>query len=281
MGTSRAWCSIVLLIAAACGESGSQIIDAATDTAVLDGEAVPDATTVLPDAAELPDATTIIPDATTVLPDATTVIPDATTIIPDATTVLPDAMLPLDAPVSLCPVGLDDLIPATITVTTDDNTTLWLNGVLIDNVPRVWSNPQRYDVMIYAHPSRANVVAIEAGNTQNQAGRDRGTVADVRFTVDGAAQTVISDASWRATSTLTAGWHLPGFDDSAWPAAVSLGAVGIPPWGAVFSTLAPGSVAEWIWTYDSGPVAVKPTVETVYTRRAFTTSDPRCVIVSE
>jgi hypothetical protein len=148
MGTSRAWCSIVLLIAAACGESGSQIIDAATDTAVLDGEAVPDATTVLPDAAELPDATTVIPDAMTV-------IPDATTILPDATTVLPDAMLPLDAPVSLCPVGLDDLIPATITVTTDDNTTLWLNGVLIDNVPRVWSNPQRYDVMIYAHPSRA------------------------------------------------------------------------------------------------------------------------------
>jgi hypothetical protein len=82
MGTSRAWCSIVLLIAAACGESGSQIIDAATDTAVLDGEAVPDATTVLPDAAELPDATTVIPDATTVIPDATTVIPDATTSSP-------------------------------------------------------------------------------------------------------------------------------------------------------------------------------------------------------
>lgn len=279
MGTSRTWSAVLLVIAAACGESSTPITDAAIDTAVLDGTVDPDATTALPDAAESPDATTALPDAAA--PDAMTIGPDATTALPDATTALPDATLPLDGAVALCPVGPNDLIPATITVTTDDNTTLWLNGVLIDDVPRVWSNPQRYDVMIYAHPAHANVLAIQAGNTQNQAGRDRGTVADVRFTVDGAAQTVITDATWRATSTLATGWHLPGFDDSAWPAAVSLGPVGIAPWGAVLTTLAPGSVAEWIWTYDSGPVANKPTVETVYTRRTFTTSDPRCVIVSE
>jgi alpha-L-rhamnosidase len=145
----------------------------------------------------------------------------------------------------------------------------------------VWSNPQRYDVMIYAHPSRTNVLAIEGVNLQNQAGYDRGIVADLRFTIDGAAQTVTTGAGFAATNTLTAGWEQPGFDDSAWPPAFELGAVGIAPWGAVLASLAPGSTAQWIWTYDPAANPNKPTVESTYARRRFTTVDPRCPVTVE
>lgn len=42
-----------------------------------------------------------------------------------------------------------------------------------------------------------------------------------------------TDASWKASAHAPAGWHEPGFDDSAWTAARDLGAVGREPWGEV------------------------------------------------
>ena len=178
-----------------------------------------------------------------------------------------------------CPIGLDDTIPAVLAITTDDNTKVWLNGVLIDAAPRLWSNPQRYDVQLLAHPARTNVLAIEGVNLQNQAGYDRGLVADLRFTANGVPQVIATDPATRATNTLTAGWEQPGFDDRAWPPAVALGAVGIAPWGAVFATIAPGSTAQWIWTYDPSAVTDKPTVESTYARRSFAVVDDRCPVV--
>ncbi|MBK9034761.1 MAG: hypothetical protein IPL61_26440 [Myxococcales bacterium] len=308
----RAWWLAAGLAITGCSDGGGAIIDAASpdgradasadgDAAAPDAGTVPDAAdldagaadataadatgddaTLVPDAATLPDATlldaTTVPDAA--LPDATgtdaAALPDATGT--DAATLAPDATTAPDA-AALCPVGLDALAPASLAITTDDNTKVWLNGVLVDDVARIWSDPQRYDVMIFAHPGHPNVLAIEGINLQNQAGYDRATVADLRFTIDGVPQTVVTDAAFRATNTLTAGWEQPGFDDSAWPAAVTLGQVGIAPWGAVFASLAPGSTAQWIWTYDPAAVAIKPTVESTYARRQFTTVDPRCPVV--
>ena len=273
------WWVAALTLAAACGASDRAIVDAAVVDATLDGRAGDDAAPV--DAGGLGDAPALdgAPTDAGGLGDA-----PALDGAPVDAAIAIDAAAPVDAAVAIdaaaCPVGIDEQVAATITVTTDDNTRLWLNGVLLDATPRVWSDPQRYDVMIYAHPGHPNVIALEGINLQNQAGYDRGIVADVRFTAGGAAQTVITDASWRATNTLTTGWELPGFDDSAWPAAVPLGAVGIAPWGAVLATLAPGSTAQWIWTYDPAAATSKPTVESTYARRTFAAVDARCVVVN-
>jgi hypothetical protein len=67
---------------------------------------------------------------------------------------------------------------------------------------------------------------LAIANLQNQAGYDRGLVADLRFTANGVPQVIATDPATRATNTLTPGWEQPGFDDRAWPPAVALGAVG-------------------------------------------------------
>ena len=53
-----------------------------------------------------------------------------------------------------------------------------------------------------------------------------------------------------------------------------------PP-SAVLASLAPGSTAQWIWTYDPAANPNKPTVESTYARRRFTTVDTRCPITVE
>ncbi len=269
---------VLVLALAACGEGGTAIVDAAAGDGGADGRAGDDAAAI--DAVEAPDAPAVAVDAAVVV-DASTA--DAAVVV-DASTA--DAAVAVDASVALdadsgCPVGLNDLIPASLAITSDDNTKVWLNGALIDDVPRVWSNPQRYDVMIYAHPGRTNVLAVEGVNLQNQVGYDRGIVADLRFTVNGDPQIVLSGAGFAVTNTLTAGWEQPGFDDSGWAAAVELGMVGMAPWGAVLATLAPGSTARWIWTYDPSLNPNKPTLESTYARRRFATVDARCPVVVE
>ncbi len=247
--SSRPWLFAPLSFALACGDPRPPIVDAAlVDGAVDDGRGAGDAAST--DAASTDAA-----------------VPDGGAA--DAAT---DA-----AP---CPIGLDDTLPAVLAITTDDNTKVWLNGVLIDAAPRVWSNPQRYDVQVFAHPARTNLLAIEGVNLQNQAGYDRGVVADLRFTANGVPQVIVTDSATRATNTLAAGWEQPGFDDGAWPPAVALGAVGIAPWGAVFASIAPGSTAQWIWTYDPAAVIDKPTVESTYARRSFAVVDDRCPVVA-
>jgi hypothetical protein len=233
----------LLVVIVACGETSSAIVDAAMVDGRGDGSVDPI------DAPSVVDASVVDASAT-------------------------DAVAATDA--IACSIGPNDLTAALLTVTTDDNIKIWLNGALVDDTARVWSNPQRYAVMIYRHPSQHNLLAVEGVNLQNQAGYDRGILVDLRFAIDGVTQTIVSDASFVATNTLTAGWEQPGFNDSAWSAAVNLGAVGIPPWGAVFSSLAPGSTASWIWTYDPALAIDKPQVESTYARRTFAVIDPAC-----
>lgn len=280
MRSSLACGAIVMLVVGACGDPAPAIVDAAIvdgpsgdggagdavaiDAVELDGPAV--------DAAGGDDAMSAdAPTADAMSADA----PSADAPLADGPTA--DAMI-VDAPADAapCPIGIDDTVAGVLAITTDDNTRVWLNGVLIDDTPRIWSSPQRYDVVVFAHPAHPNVLAIEGTNRQNASGLDRGIVADLRFTAAGAPQVIVTDAATRATNTLTSGWEAPGFDDSAWPAAVPLGAVGIPPWGAVLEPLAPGSMAQWIWTYDPAPVTDKPVLEATYARRTFAAVDPRC-----
>ncbi len=171
-----------------------------------------------------------------------------------------------DVPPGPCPIAFDDTVRGTLQVTADDQYRLYLTGRLIDDLPRLWSSPQQYSVQLFRHPSRRNAIAIEATNTLNQDGRDRGVLVDLRLTVDGQVRTLVTDTSWRLTTQLVAGWFDVDFTAPGWSTPVDEGAHPIGPWGPVFGT----STARWLWSFDSNrPAASKPIRETVWVRRAF------------
>lgn len=182
--------------------------------------------------------------------------------LPDA----PPAPLP-DAPdASTCTIPASATVPGRLVVTTDDNLSVWVNGVLVDSTNRVWSDPQSYDVTLKRRGR--NVIAVEGRNAFNAPGYDRGVLVDLRVPSlpDGL---IVSGASWKLDTELRVGWEQVDYSDGAWAAPVVLGPATMGPWGDVFANLAPGSTAEWIWSYDSSTATSKPVTETVYVRRAF------------
>jgi hypothetical protein len=165
-----------------------------------------------------------------------------------------------------CAVAEDATVDATLAMTVDDNFKLYVNGVLIDDTPRVWSNPQTYAIKLFRNPSRKNVIAVEGINTQQIDGADRGVVVDMKVTVDGTSGAVLSDASWKLSTTLDAAWFDPSYPEVGWIAATEEGPHGMAPWGSVLGT----SSAKWIWSYDSNkPASQKTAQETIYVRKTF------------
>jgi hypothetical protein len=165
-----------------------------------------------------------------------------------------------------CPFEVDATINATIRTTTDDNYHLYVNGALIDDAERVWSQPQTYSVALFRHPKRENVLGIRGTNTLKIDGLDRGIILDLSFGDGGDAQTVVTDASWKLSTMLESEWFTLGFDDSSWLFATEEGAHGIAPYGAVLGT----SSATWIWSYDANVAASeKPELEQVWVRKTF------------
>jgi hypothetical protein len=189
--------------------------------------------------------------------------------LPDA----PPAPLP-DAPdASTCTIPADATVSGQLVVTADDHLSVWVNGELIDSTVRFWSEPQRYDVTLKRRGR--NVIAIEGRNAFNTAGYDRGVLVDLRVPSlpDGL---VVSGAGFKLDTELRVGWEQVDYNDGGWPAPVVLGPATMSPWGDVFANLAPGSTAEWMWSYDSSTVTTKPVTETVYVRRAFQLAAPGC-----
>jgi hypothetical protein len=67
---------------------------------------------------------------------------------------------------------------------------------------------------------------------------------------------VVSDASWRFSTSAPPGWASPTFNDSGWSYAVDQGEYGVGPWWTDLKRSgAPWwprlSPARWIWSYDS------------------------------
>ena len=56
---------------------------------------------------------------------------------------------------------------------------------------------------------------------------------------------LVTNESWRCSSTLSPGWNSPDFDDQQWPFAVVVGNHGDSPWGFISGI---ASKAKWIWT---------------------------------
>lgn len=177
---------------------------------------------------------------------------------------------PIDAPP--CPVAYDDTLTATLAITADDYTSVYVNGTNVYDLNELWSAPRQLTVTLYRHPARANVIAVETENAFAINGFDRGLVADLRYTIapDSTVHTLVTDVTWKVSPTMATGWSEVAHDDSAWPAATVLGTIGMAPWFDVFSSLAPGSAASWLWLYDSNvPTSDKPNAEFMYARRTF------------
>jgi hypothetical protein len=161
-------------------------------------------------------------------------------------------------------------ITGTARITTDDNFGLYVNDVLVDDTPRVWSDAQQYTVTIHRDPSRRNTIAIQGTNLYNTDGRDRGVILDLRFDTEAGEQTVVTDGQWRLATSVNAQWYEASFDDSSWQNAFSEGPYGEGPWFSVFSQFGIDSQAEWLWSYDSNkPSSAKVMQEVVYVRRDF------------
>jgi hypothetical protein len=160
------------------------------------------------------------------------------------------------------------LIPAELRVTADDHFRLWVNGALIDDTPRPWSQPQRYEVRLRADPRARNVIAIEGTNVWNQDSLDRGVAAALSWVGSTGPQALGTDARWLAQARPPAGWQRLDFEDGDWPGATAIAFYGEWPW---FDVLGPGvSPPAWLWTYvPSGPASAKPTDETIALRRTF------------
>jgi hypothetical protein len=190
---------------------------------------------------------------------------DKATGVPDAAASTPDAPVAVDPRCESTPI--DATFTAHLRITTDDECEVFVNGTSV-GLTTSWTSPVTFDVGLFLHPSRENVVAIRGTNRFEQNDRDRGIVGELTYEVDSVATAlVVTDAAWKVSAAAEeAGWTDLAFDDSAWVAATEIAAHGEPPWGNILTTTS----AKWIW---SAPVPVdvadKPDVETAFARRTF------------
>ncbi|KAJ7464164.1 hypothetical protein FB451DRAFT_1562024 [Mycena latifolia] len=105
---------------------------------------------------------------------------------------------------------------ASILIAADNQYNLYINGVSIGNGTD-WTTAEHYTA------SPAGLIFAMEVNMQ-PAGRANCT----------AGSFFLSDYAWLSTKgAIPAGFEQPGFDDSAWPAAVSEGAYGVAPWKTI------------------------------------------------
>lgn len=143
------------------------------------------------------------------------------------------------------PLG-KSLIAADIIITADNRFTLYMNGEVLGS-----ATGERFAHRFCADllPS-FNVFAVQASTT---AAANGAFIATILVTYsDGTTDTIISDSSWRSSNTVPVGFEQLSFDDTAWPAATTVGAYGAATWGAVAIPTNPSTVsltgATWIWT---------------------------------
>lgn len=114
--------------------------------------------------------------------------------------------------------------------TADDRFDLYVNGDRVGSSPAVedaWKQAVPVDVTAQLHAG-ANTLAIAATNVSGPAG----TIGRLHVTLDdGTSTDTVTDGAWKASDTEAAGWAQPGFDDSAWPAALVQLPYGSGPWG--------------------------------------------------
>ena len=129
---------------------------------------------------------------------------------------------------------------ATIDITVDDGFELYVDGNFIGaspNEPNIWMSAQTFMVDLSGSTTSNSVVfAVNASNlpdvgTGGPSPAGLLSVIQITYT-DGSSSTIVSDSSWKVSSTIPTNFQLPSFDDSSWPSATSLGVYGpnTQPW---------------------------------------------------
>jgi putative heme-binding domain-containing protein len=108
---------------------------------------------------------------------------------------------------------------APLAASCDNKMEVWINGASVGSSDD-WQRPLKVDVAARLVAGR-NVVAVRAEN--------EGGAAGLVLKLD----TLRSDASWLWSAEAPKGWEKPGFDPKGWKNAVSLGKLGMGPWGNV------------------------------------------------
>ncbi|KAG6918731.1 hypothetical protein DXG01_012216 [Tephrocybe rancida] len=124
---------------------------------------------------------------------------------------------------------------ALILLTVDDGFTLYVNGALVGSSPNqtdVWKSAQRFTVPLSGtSPTLFAVRATNLPDVTTGGQSPAGLLAAIKIAyTDGTTTVVLSDATWKVTSAIPAGFELPSTDDSSWSTAKPLGLYGVSPW---------------------------------------------------
>ncbi|KAF7348872.1 hypothetical protein MVEN_01407300 [Mycena venus] len=121
-------------------------------------------------------------------------------------------------------------VSAIIIITADDLYTLYINGEVVGSAPNevnAWQIATLYRVSLNSTMNLFAVRATNAGTEENAAGLL--VTMSIHYS-DGSEDFLSSDATWKVTTAIPAGFELLTTDDSAWVKAVSFGAYGVAPW---------------------------------------------------
>ncbi|KDR71213.1 hypothetical protein GALMADRAFT_143925 [Galerina marginata CBS 339.88] len=143
-------------------------------------------------------------------------------------------------------------LSANIIIAADNGYTLYVNGAQIGS----GHSFKAADAYCIRLAPECNVFAVNATNdltVPNPAGLL--ATIQIKYT-DGFTETIVTDPSWHAFTSVPAGFQNQAFDDSAWPPATVEANFGAAPWGAVSippsASSTPLSLADanWIWTNE-------------------------------
>ncbi|KAJ6500577.1 lectin [Mycena sanguinolenta] len=138
-------------------------------------------------------------------------------------------------------------VEANILITVDNGLTLYVNGGEIGT-----GDDFRYaELFCVALRPCLNVFAVTGVNT----GGPAGLLATIQITYsDGSTSTIASDTTWRASTTVPAGYEQLSFDATSWTPAIAQGGYGVSPWGQIAIPSTPPVLsltnANWIWTNE-------------------------------
>src|SRR5262245_53035518 len=122
----------------------------------------------------------------------------------------------------------EELKSAVLSAACDNIVTVYVNGKQVLKESE-WTNVAQADVLKLLVKGK-NVIAAECTNTDGPAG----FILLLKTELEKVGKrALVSDDSWRVNREAPEGWRSAGFDDSGWKKAVSLGALGIGPWGNI------------------------------------------------
>ena len=119
--------------------------------------------------------------------------------------------------------------------TVDDEAVVFVNGTQVidtkaqrDSDENAWQKAQLLDVTSLLHAG-ANTIAVQVKNRLNPSGG--GTPGGFIARLKADSTTFDTSSAWKSSTSGSAGWEQPAFNDTAWTPARELATYGSGPWG--------------------------------------------------